>query len=148
MTPRQQIDQDLTTSMKEGVAARTSVLRLLKASMQNEQIKLGHELSEAEVVKVLQREAKQRRDSIEQYRSGGRDDLADSEQHELDVIKAYLPDQMSEEELAGVVDAVITELGAEGLSQMGVVMGVVMKRANGRADGAAVSALVRTRLQQ
>lgn len=148
MTPRQQIDQDLTASMKEGVVARTSVLRLLKASMQNEQIKLGHELSEAEVVKVLQREAKQRRDSIEQYRSGGRDDLADSEQHELDVIQAYLPDQMPEEELAGVVDAVITELGAEGLSQMGVVIGAVMKRVNGRADGAAVSQLVRTRLQQ
>lgn len=146
MDPRAQIDQDLATSMKEGMVARTSVLRLLKASMQNEQIKLGHELSAGEMLKVLQREAKQRRDSIEQYRAGGRDDLADLEQHELDVITAYLPTQMSADEIGVVVDEVIADLGAEGQSQMGIVIGAVMKQLEGKADGATVSQVVRSRL--
>lgn len=140
-----QIDTDLASSMKEGEAARTGVLRLLKNSLKNEQIKAGHELSEAEALKVLQREAKQRKDSITQFKQGGRDDLADSEQQELTVIEAYLPKQMGEDELAALVDAVIAETGATP-AQMGVVIGEVMKRATGKADGAAVSQMVRQKL--
>jgi len=139
------IDTDLASSMKEGEAARTGVLRLLKNSIKNEQIKAGHDLSEAEVLKVLQREAKQRKDSINQFKQGGRDDLADSEQQELAIIETYLPQQMGEDELATLVDAVITETGATP-AQIGVVIGEVMKRAAGKADGATVSQLVRQKL--
>jgi uncharacterized protein len=140
-----QIDTDLASSMKEGEAARTGVLRLLKNSIKNEQIKAGHDLSEPEVLKVLQREAKQRKDSIAQFKQGGRDDLADTEQQELAVIETYLPQQMSETELTVLVDTVITETAATP-AQMGVVIGEVMKRAAGQADGAAVSQLVRQKL--
>ena len=141
-----QIDQDLATSMKEGVVARTAGLRLGKSSLKNEQIKRGHELSEAEALKVLQREAKQRKDSIEQYRAGNRADLAESEQHELTIIEAYLPQQMSPDELEQLVDSVIAETNATGVAQMGAVIGAVLARAKGRADGAAVSQLVRQKL--
>jgi uncharacterized protein YqeY len=141
-----QIDRDLATSMKEGTAERTGVLRLLKSALGNEQIKMGHILLKGEVFKVLQREAKQRRDSIAQYRQGGREDLAEAEQKELEIIEGYLPDQMGEDELKQLVDAVIAETGATTPAQMGLVMAVVMHRAAGQADGAAVSALVRQKL--
>jgi uncharacterized protein YqeY len=141
-----QIDQDLTTSMKEGMADRTAVLRLLKSSLKNEQIKLGHELSEEEALKVVQREAKQRKDSIAQYQQGGRNDLVDAEQGELTLIEAYLPAQMSEEELSQLVNKVIADTNATGVAQMGVVIGAVLKQAAGQADGAAVSRLVRQKL--
>jgi len=143
-----QLDQDIATSMKEGVVARTTTLRLIKNALKNEQIKLGHELSQAEALKVLQREAKQRKDSIAQYRAGNRADLADSEQHELTIIEAYLPAQMGEAELANLVDAAIAETGATGVAQMGAVIAAVMQRAGGRADGAAVAQQVRQKLGQ
>ena len=141
-----QIDQDLTTSMKEGIVSRTAVLRLLKNALKNEQIKVGHELSDPEELKVLQREAKQRKDSITQYRDGDRDDLADAEQAELGIIETYLPQQMSETELTALVDKVIADTQSAGGSQMGVVIGQVLKEASGRADGAMVSQLVRQKL--
>ncbi len=125
--------------------ARTAVLRLIKSSLKNEQIKLGHELTEAEALKVVQREAKQRKDSIAQYAQGGRTDLAESEQHELTIIESYLPQQMSEAELTALVDAVIAETSANA-TQMGMVIGAVLQRAEGRADGTAVSQLVRQKL--
>jgi uncharacterized protein YqeY len=145
MALQDQIDTDLATSMKEGVVSRTAVLRLIKSSLKNEQIKLGHELDEAEALKVLQREAKQRKDSIEQYQQGGRADLADSERAELAIIDTYLPDQMSPDELSQLVDAVIQETDATA-TQMGVVIGAVLQRAGGRADGTAVSQAVRQKL--
>jgi uncharacterized protein YqeY len=143
----QQLDQDLAAAMREAVVSRVTVLRLLKSSLKNEQIKLGHELSEPEVMKVLQREAKQRRDSIKQYDEGGRQDLADSERHELEIIQAYLPQPMDEAELAQLVDVVVTEINATSVAEMGVVMGAVMQRTAGRADGGTVSRLVKQRLQ-
>ncbi len=146
MSLPQQIDQDMIAAMKEGVAARTAVLRLLKASFKNEQIKLGHELSDDEALKVVQREAKQRKDSITQYQAANRTDLADAEKYELEVIESYLPEQMSEEEIGKIVDSIITETGASGMSEMGVVIGAVMKQVAGRADGTTVSRLVKERL--
>jgi uncharacterized protein len=141
-----QITQDLTAAMKDQQAERTGVLRLIKNSLKNEQIKLGHELSEDEAAKVLVREAKQRRDSIAAYTQGGRADLAQHEQAELDVIEEYLPDQMDEAELAKLVDRVMTEVGATEQAQMGMIIGKVMAEAGGTADGAAVARLVKERL--
>jgi len=143
-----QLMEDMKTSMRAGDAERTGVLRLLRGSMKNEEIKVGHELDEAEAMKVLQREAKQRRDSIEAYQTAGRDDLRAIEEAELAIIATYLPEAMSEAELDGVIDAVVRELGAADPSKMGQVIGAVMKQVGARADGGAVSARVRARLTQ
>lgn len=140
------IDQDLIAAMKAGEADRTAVLRLLKNSLKNEQIKSGQELSDEQALKVLQREAKQRKDSIEQYTKGGRADLAESEQAELAIIDTYLPQQMDEAELGQLVDAVIAETGASSMQQMGMVIGAVMQRVEGRTDGGKVSQVVRQKL--
>lgn len=146
MTIVEQLTEDMKASMKAGEADRTGVLRLLRGALKNEQIKVGHELSEDEALKVLQREAKQRRDSVEAYQSAGRADLAEREEAELAVIKSYLPEVMSEDELAKLVDEVTSEIGATDIKQMGAVIGAVMKRAGARADGAQVSKLVREKL--
>lgn len=141
------INQDLTAALKDKQADRLQVLRLLKTAFVNEKIKVGHELDEAEALKVVQREAKQRRDSITQYQSGGREDLAAAERAELAVIEEYLPQQLSQEELGRLIDQVVADLGATGPAQMGQVIGEVIKRAAGQTDGAAVSAAVRAKLQ-
>ena len=146
VTIAEQLTEDMKTSMKAGEAQRTGVLRLLRGALKNEQIKLGHELDADEAMRVLQREAKQRRDSIAAYRSAGRGDLAAVEEAELAVIQGYLPEVMSDKDLARLVDEAVEETGANDVKQMGMVMGVVMKRAGARADGGTVSKLVRERL--
>lgn len=140
------IDTDLATAMRAAETSKVSVLRMLKSSIKNEQIKLGHELNDDEVMTVLKREAKQRRDSIEQYEKAERDDLASVEKTELEVIKSYLPEQLSEDELKKVVDEVVSETGASSPSEMGVVMGAVLKQVGSRADGGMVARIVRERL--
>ena len=146
MTIEDQLAADLATSMKAGDADKTGVLRLIRSSMKNEQIKLGHELSDEEALKVLQREAKQRRDSIEAYTSANRPELAAVETAELEIIATYLPQPLSEDELAKVVDEVIASLGATDMSKMGAVIGAVMARVGASAEGGTVSKLVRERL--
>jgi len=136
----------MKASMLAGDTERTGVLRLLRSSMKYEEIKVGHPLSDEEALKVLQREAKQRRDSIDAYRTAGRDDLLAVEESELKVIAAYLPVALSVDELAKAVDEVVTQLGATDMKQMGQVIGAVMKRVGATADGGAVSQAVRSRL--
>lgn len=146
MSTVEQLTEDMKASMKAGDQERTGVLRLLRGALKNEEIKSGHPLSEDEALKVLQREAKQRRDSIVAYQGAGRTDLADKEEAELAVVSEYLPETMSESELANVVDEVVAETGASGMAQMGQVMGAVMKRVGPKADGATVSRLVKEKL--
>ena len=146
MTKIEQLDSDIAAAMRSGEADTTAVLRLLKSSIKNEQIKLGHELGDDEVMKVLAREAKQRRDSIAAYETAKRADLVKVEQDELEVIQTYLPKQLDEAELAKLVEAAITETGATSKAQMGQVMAAVMKQTAGAADGAAVSKLVAEKL--
>jgi uncharacterized protein YqeY len=146
LTTMEQLDQDLAKSMKAGDATRTGVLRLLRSSLKNEQIKYGHELSEAEVLKVLQREAKQRRDSITAYNDANRPELAKEEEVELGIIADYLPEALSDEELSKLVDEVIAELGNPGPAAMGQVIGAIMAKAGARAEGGAVSKVVREKL--
>ena len=146
MTILETLKSDMATSMKAGDAPRTGVIRLLRAAMQNEKIKLGHELSDDEALKVLQREAKQRRDSITQYGLAGRQDLIDIETAELEIIQAYLPQALSQAELETIVDGVIARLGATDMKQMGAVIGLSMKEAGARAEGGAVSAIVKAKL--
>jgi uncharacterized protein YqeY len=146
MMIQERLLEDMKTGMKSGNTELTGVIRLLRGAMKNEQIKVGHELSEEEALKVLQREAKQRRDSATQYEEAGRPELAAKETAELKVIAGYLPEAMSEAELAAVVDVVIAEQGATDMKQMGAVIGAVMARVGAQAEGGAVSKLVREKL--
>lgn len=139
----EQIRQDMRTAWRAGDTARRDALRLLIAAIENARIDLGHEPTDEDVVRVLQKEAKQRRDSIEQFSAGGRADLADAEQAELDVISAYLPAELSDEELDAIVREAIRETGASGPGDLGKVMGPLMQRVGGRADGRRVNARVR-----
>lgn len=140
----EQLTSDMAAAMKGGQSERVGTLRLLRGSMSNERIKLGHELSDDEALKVLQREAKQRRDSIEQYTNAGRAELAAKERAELEIIESYLPQPLSEDELKALVSQAAAELGAD--AQLGAVIGKVMAAAGARADGGTVSRLVRERL--
>lgn len=143
MSLPQQVRDDMTAAWRGGETRRRDILRLLIAALDNARIAAGGELTDDEAVQTLQREAKQRRDSIEQYRAGGRDDLADGEQEELDVIAAYLPAPLSDEELRAAASEVIAELGAAGPGDTGRVMKSLMQRVAGRADGRRVNELVR-----
>ena len=140
------IRADMTAAMRAGEAKRRDTLRLLIAALDNARIAAQHDLSDEESVVALQREARQRRDSIEEYGKGGREDLVASEQAELEIIGAYLPEELTEQELSAAVDEAIAEVGASGPGEMGKVMGPLMGRVRGRADGRRVSALVRERL--
>lgn len=144
--------EDLTEAMRAGDSDRKLTLRGLRAAIQNAtldaigrgKLKLGGELDEAGVMAVLQKQAKQRRDSIEQFRQGGRDDLVAIEARELEILESYLPRQLSEAEIEAEVRRVVAELGGGlGPSEMGRVMGPVMSAVAGLADGKQVGAIVR-----
>jgi uncharacterized protein len=147
MNLKEQIIADLTAAMKARDAARTSTLRMLKAAMVNRQIEKGGELDEEELMKLLRSQAKQRRDSVEQYEKGGRQDLVDKERAEIEIIEGYLPQAASQEEIDQAVAAAIAETGATSIKEMGAVMKAVMPRLAGKnADGRAVSETVKKKL--
>jgi uncharacterized protein len=143
MSLLQKIDDDLRAAMKAALSLKVSVLRMAKASAKNRQIEKGSELSDDEVVAVLNTLAKQRRESIEQFSGGGREDLAEKERQELEILQSYLPEQMTVEEIERIVIDAIRELSAEGIKDMGKVMRLVMPRLYGTADGKIVNQTVR-----
>jgi uncharacterized protein len=147
MNLKEQIVGDMTAAMKAKDAARTSTLRMLKAAIVNRQIEKGGEIDDEELMKLLRSQAKQRRDSVEQYEKGGRQDLVDKEQAEIAVIEGYLPRAASQEEIDRAVAAAIAETGATSVKEMGAVMKAVMPRLAGKnADGRAVSETVKQKL--
>jgi uncharacterized protein YqeY len=147
MTLREQIISDMTASMKAQDAPRTSTLRMVKAAMQNRQIEKGGELDDDEMGKLLRSLVKQRRDSVEQYEKGGRQDLADKEKAEIAVIEAYLPQAASQEEIEAAVTTAIAESGASSMKDMGKVMKAVQAALAGKnADGRTVSEVVKSKL--
>lgn len=141
---------DLKEAMKNKDKERLRVLRSLKSKMLEREInerKGGEaELSDEQAIEVLMKAAKQRKESIEQFEEGGRDDLASSEQEELEVIESYLPEMLSEEEVRDIAREKIEELGAEDMSDMGQVMGVLMQELKGKAEGSVVSQVVKEEL--
>lgn len=147
MATTESIREAMTTAWKARDTTRRDALRLMIASMENMRIELGRPLEEADVTRVLQKEAKQRRDSITEYAKAKRQDLVDKEQAELDVIVQFLPQQMSEEELREIVRSVVEEAGAASVNDLGKVMRPLMARLAGRADGAAANAIAREILQ-
>ena len=147
MTLRERIISDMTASMKAQDAPRTSTLRMVKAAMQNRQIEKGGELDDEEMGKLLRSLLKQRRDSVEQYEKGGRQDLADKEKAEIEVIEAYLPQAASREEIEAAVAAAVTETGANSMKDMGKVMKTVQAALAGKnADGRMLSEIVKAKL--
>lgn len=147
MATTESIREAMTTAWKAKDNVRRDALRLMIASMENARIELGRALEEADVTRVLQKEAKQRRDSIAEYAKAKRQDLVDKEQAELDVIVQFLPQQMSDDELRAIVREVIAEAGATTVNDLGKVMRPLMARLAGRADGAAANAIAREILQ-
>jgi uncharacterized protein YqeY len=146
-----QILLDLKDSMKARDERRTLVLRSLKKEILDKEITQRKGGERAEVTDELAQEAvtkaaKQRRDSIEQYRNAGRDDLAGVEEQELSIIESYLPKQLDRDEITAIVDKVIAETGASSMADMGSVMGGVMPKVKGRADGKLVNVIVKERL--
>ena len=147
MTFIERISQDIANAMRAKDAVRLGALRMAKAALMNQEVQKGRPLDEAESQQVMTSLIKQRRDSIEQFRKGGRDDLADKEAAEITTLEAYLPAPIDAAGLERIVDEVVTELGASGPKDLGRVMKGVMPRLAGQAvDGKAVTELVKRRL--
>lgn len=146
MTLRERLSEDLKQAMRDRDVDLRDTIRFLLAAVKNAEIDKRQSLTEEEELAVLRSQAKQRRDAIEQFRAGGRDDLADKEASQLEILERYLPQQMTDEELDAFVRQGITELGAESPKDMGRVMGLLSKRSDGRVDGARLSSAVRAQL--
>ena len=146
MSLKAQITEDMKTAMRAKDQARLSTIRLLQAAIKQKEVDERVELDDAMVVAIVDKMIKQRKDSIAAYEGAGRQDLADQEKAEIDVIKAYLPERMSAEEIASAVQAIVTEAGATGPGDMGKVMGIVKTRLAGKADMGQVSAAVKAAL--
>ena len=141
------VDKDLVTAMKAREALRLSVLRMAKTALKHKQIEHGKALGDAEAVAVLRTLVKQRNDSVEQFRKGGREDLATKEEQEIKILEGYLPAATSDEEIDSAVAAAIAEAGATSVKDMGKVMKAAMAKLAGRnADGKRVSEKVRAKL--
>lgn len=142
MTIQERIKEDLKQSMRSRTTARTSLLRFLLSAIHNEEIVKQKELGDEAVLDVLGHQAKQRRDSIEAFKIGKRQDLVDKEESELSVVLEYLPDQLSADEIAVLAQQAIEKIGAEGPQDIGKVMGQIMPAVRGKADGKIVSTVV------
>ena len=143
---RDTIAEHLKEAMKARDAIRVGTLRMLIAAVKNVQIERMHELDDDEVIDVAVREAKRRKESIEAFRAGSREDLVAKEEAELAILQAYLPAALTGDALAALVDEAIAETGATTPKEMGAVMKALMPKVRGRADGTEVSALVKARL--
>ena len=147
MSLSERIQRDTKAAMKERDRARLGALRMIGAALKNGEIEAGRPLREGEEQTILRRQLKQREESAEAFRKAGREERAASESAEAEIVRSYLPEPLSKEELEGIVDQAINETGATGMKDMGAVMGRAMDLAGGRAEGRELSALVRSRLQ-
>ena len=141
-----QLTDDMKAAMKGGDKSRLAVIRLINAAIKQREVDERIELNDEQVLAVLDKMVKQRRDSIKQYTDAGRTDLADVEQAEVEIIQGYLPAALSDEEIAAIIEQAISETGASSMSDMGKVMGKVKPQVQGRADMGAVSGLVKAKL--
>ena len=146
MSPKATIIDDMKVAMKSGEKDRLKVIRLIMAALKQVEVDQRVELDDAGVLGVLEKMLKQRRDSVEQFEKGGREDLAAIERAEIEVIGHYMPAQLGENELAALIDRVIADTGATGIRDMGKVMAGIKAEAAGRADMGAVSSSVKERL--
>lgn len=146
MSLRAQITEDMKTAMRAKDSARLNAIRLLQAALKQREVDERIELNDTQVIEVIEKMLKQRRDSISQYEAANRQDLADAEKYEVGVLTTYLPQALSDDEVAALLDAAIAETGAAGVKDMGKVMAVVKPKIVGRADVGKVSGLIKARL--
>ncbi len=146
MPLKDKITDDMKAAMRAKDSARLSAIRLLLAAIQQREVDERIKLSDSDVLGVIEKMLKQRRESITQYASAGRNDLADGEKFEMQVLTSYLPQQLGEAELTQAIGAALAETGAAGVKDMGKVMALLKPRLAGRADMAKVSALVKSKL--
>lgn len=148
MSLRQQITDDMKTAMRAKDAARLSAIRLLLAAMKQREVDERIELSDADVIAIIEKMNKQRRDSISQYEAAGRQDLADVEKFEMSVLAAYMPQQLGDAEVMAAVVEAIAAVGAAGPQDMGKVMGLLKPKLAGLADMGRVSVLIKAQLSK
>ena len=146
MLLKDQITEDMKSAMKAGEKDRLKVVRLIRAAIKQIEIDQRIELDDVAVLGVIEKMVKQRRDSVEQFQKGNRNDLADIELAEIKILDTYLPEQLSDTEVDALIDAAIAATGAESIRDMGKVMAQVKSQAAGRADMGAVGAKVKARL--
>ena len=143
MTIKEKLQQDLKDSLRKKDTIRLNTVRSIINAIKNKEIDLRRELEEDEIHGILNSLAKQRRESIEQYEKGGRQDLAEQEKRELEIILEYLPEQLSEEEIEKIAKGIIEEVGASSMKDLGKVMKTIMPKVKGKADGKKVNEIVR-----
>ena len=148
MSLKEQISEDMKTAMRAKDSGRLATIRLINAAIKQKEVDERIELNDDQVLSVIEKMIKQRKDSISQFEAGGRQDLADIEKAELVVLNAYMPAQMSEAEVQAEVAAAVAAVGAAGPQDMGKVMGVLKPKLAGRADMTAVSAMVKAALSK
>ncbi|EGL16566.1 MULTISPECIES: GatB/YqeY domain-containing protein [Paenibacillus] len=146
MSLSERLNDDMKQAMKSQDKFTLSVIRMVKASIKNIEIDQRRTLDDNEVLDVLNREVKQRKDSLQEFKNAGRDDLADSLHAEIDILMKYLPQQLTEEEVSAIVKQTIQEVGASSKADMGKVMSALMPKVKGRADGKLVNQLVQQNL--
>ncbi|WP_078545558.1 GatB/YqeY domain-containing protein [Litchfieldia alkalitelluris] len=142
MSLLERLNHDMKQAMKNKEKDRLSVIRMVKASIQNEGIKLGQELTDDQELTVLTRELKQRKDSLQEFNSAGREDLVNKIQSEIEILEVYMPKQLSEDEVVEIVKETISEVNASTKADMGKVMSAIMPKVKGKADGSLVNKIV------
>ena len=150
MSLKEQIGEDIKTAMKAKDKVRLQTVRSIKKAILEKEVELRpkgiESLTPEQEIELLSQQAKQRRDSIEQFNNAGRDDLADKESQELAIIETYLPEQASESEIEAIIEGIIADSGASSLKDLGKVMGPAMQQLKGKADGKKIQALVKSKL--
>ena len=147
MSLKEQLTADMKEAMKNKEKERLAVIRMVRGAIRQQEIDGQKELGEEDVIAVISKEVKMRRDSIEEFQKGGREDLVEKTQAEIDVLLPYLPAQLSEDEVRELVKAAVEQTGASTPKDMGKVMGVLMPKVKGRADGKMVNTIVKSFLQ-
>lgn len=142
----ERLTEDMKQAMKAKDKDRLAVIRMVKSAFQNEAIKQGRDLSDEEALTVLNRELKQRKDSLQEFANAGRDDLVEKTKQEIAVLMDYMPEQLSEEELLQIVKETIAEVNASSKADMGKVMSAIMPKVKGKADGSLVNRIVMQQL--
>jgi uncharacterized protein YqeY len=143
MTLKHRLAEDLKQALREGDERRKSTIRMVRAAITNAEIERGEQLGDEDVLAVIAKQAKQRRESVTEFAKAGRQDLVDQEERELQILLSYLPAQMSRDEIEVAAQEVITEVGATSMAQMGEVMRRLMPQLKGKADGSLVNQVVR-----
>jgi len=142
----QKLQEEMKAAMKSGDKDRLSTIRMLISEIKKVQIDTKKELSDEEIIQILQRYVKQRKEALEQYKKANREDLAQKEEKEIQIVQEFLPQPLSEEELKKIIDETISQLNATSIKDMGKVIKAVMEKVRGRAEGSVVSSLVKEKL--